>query len=664
MALHWQMSFRSLRTDELYTVKIYDDSYNGSVVQLTGADVPFETQEDYDGDMFQPVRTQSGYLRIVDDGNLNWRSIIPQTDTSRPVQLTDSNNNVLWQGFLQAQNFGANLFTSPQIHEFPLQCSLTITSIYKVDYLQTEMQNFAYLLEEILTNIPQMCRPYNIYVQGGSDAQAWLMKKIDWQNFVNIKSDGTTEANKTLYECLESLCRFWGWTARTQGQNLYLTCVDDATEPRFLHLDLTALHSLAVGIEAGTDGGTLETVTFGNDIYASDNNTDFQERGPSKAVVSSDGNTADSDVIKAFPNSVLKTMFAGTIYTENYEDSNISASFTGDIRYFNSYIIIGDCVSSNASFNVMHLYETGTGLSLSKTIADYSVIRIKPTYAQGVSLVQFKTVYEHNFYVAPISGFSYGGLTIFGTVIRQGKEYEYANNRGVGKSTIHMRVGIGKTRNSALWYNGNGSWTSTMNEFAVRIGNTGDYKREQMYGCRTNDTRLQGFLYVDILGSDDMEHLSDTGFIDRFDLVNFRVEFHRNVHAGISSVFDDYERNNSQDYDAFNGTMVDQEWSSSNIFATDKDMEFGYGVLSNPDGTPFTGHSYGGTTMQPEQHLANRVVNYWSTSKRMLSCELRADLAPALTPMNKGTIDGTTLYPVSISRNWRDDIVKVDFMQI
>ena len=110
--------------------------------------------------------------------------------------------------------------------------------------------------------------------------------------------------------------------------------------------------------------------------------------------------------------------------------------------------------------------------------------------------------------------------------------------------------------------------------------------------------------------------------------------------------------------------MVDQEWSVKNSFATDKDFNFGYAVLSNPDGTLFTGHNYGGTITQPEQHLANRVVEYWSKSKRRLSCELIANVAPDITPLVKGTIDGTMMYPISISRDWRDDVVRVVLMEL
>ena len=68
MAIHWKIPFMSLRTGTVYTVNIFDDAYSGAGVTLKGAAEPFVTEENDDDDIFMPVRTQSGYLRIVDDG--------------------------------------------------------------------------------------------------------------------------------------------------------------------------------------------------------------------------------------------------------------------------------------------------------------------------------------------------------------------------------------------------------------------------------------------------------------------------------------------------------------------------------------------------------------------------------------------------------------------
>ena len=86
MAVRWKIPFKTLRSNELLTVNIYDSTFSGEAMVLMGAAEPFETQEEGGDDLFTPVRLQSGYLRIVDDGfaadgvtAFNWRDFIRRT---------------------------------------------------------------------------------------------------------------------------------------------------------------------------------------------------------------------------------------------------------------------------------------------------------------------------------------------------------------------------------------------------------------------------------------------------------------------------------------------------------------------------------------------------------------------------------------------------------
>ena len=239
-------------------------------------------------------------------------------------------------------------------------------------------------------------------------------------------------------------------------------------------------------------------------------------------------------------------------------------------------------------------------------------------------------------------------------VLRMGERYEYPDG-----SKIYFRVGIGKSRNSALWYSGSG-WTSTPTDFPVQVG--GSITRDQKWACRTNNPNLHGRLFVDILGSNDMWHppFTDSGaFYDRFDLVNFNMEFKRSVHAGISAVFDLYERKSSHEYVSSDEDMIEETWDTDTIFASDNDFVFGYGILMNLEGTPFTGNSD-----RPEQHLADRIINYWQTSRRKIVCELLKPSVVDLSPRVVGRIDGTLVYPISVSHNWRDDVIDVVFFEL
>ena len=68
--IFWKIKFKSLRAGTDYCVNIYKDGTlpSGYPLTLKGGAQPFTTQEDDSDDMFTPIRTQTGYLRIVDDG--------------------------------------------------------------------------------------------------------------------------------------------------------------------------------------------------------------------------------------------------------------------------------------------------------------------------------------------------------------------------------------------------------------------------------------------------------------------------------------------------------------------------------------------------------------------------------------------------------------------
>ena len=66
----YRVPFQSF-TGTQYMVYIYEQTA-GELMTLTGSDNPFETQEDQSDDIFTPIRSQTGYLRVIDEtgGNL------------------------------------------------------------------------------------------------------------------------------------------------------------------------------------------------------------------------------------------------------------------------------------------------------------------------------------------------------------------------------------------------------------------------------------------------------------------------------------------------------------------------------------------------------------------------------------------------------------------
>lgn len=660
MAIHWQVKFRSLRTNTLYTVNIYDADYTGSApVQLTGADNPFETQEDDNDDLFTPVRTQSGYLRIVDtgednDGNpFNWREFIPTTDIDRPVTLTNEQGTVVWKGFMQAQNFGARLYDIPQEREFPLQCPLTVTSCTDVDITQTQIQNFAYLLKKVIDSIPSVCRPTFCIVQGGAKAREWLMKRIDWQNFVTEDDDGNLEPKYDLLQCLTEMCHFWGWTARMSLQTLYLVSPDDNNLSDFLTLEYAELEAMSYG---ASDVGSISTgfvpAGFGSDIFASVDNADFQMRGPNKAVVTANGGSTDGNVLTTYPTKVLNEMYdLGFV-----SSGGIGYDYTKDMSVINHHFLSGNC-AANASFNVLRLRGT---LRAPREEALIPVIRIKQDYSGNV-LAALETNIWH--------GYSGGYLYLTCGIYKNGEKIEdYQKYIHAGNKQMRMRLGIGATRNTAKWWNG-ANWVDNETTFIALIGGkdgmiftTNDSGRF-IVGPRIptsgwNTTYiLYGKIFVEFLGSQDQ---TLTG---GFDIASFNIQFVRTPNF---RSYKDPERKGEQKYTATGEDITHNKYETETIFTSYIYIKFGFGAVLNEDFSYYHPDIIDGimTGYSPEQHLADRIINYWQISRRKIDCDLLADKIIMLTPLVVGTIDGTRVYPLSVSHNWRDEVERVVFIEL
>ena len=676
MAVHWQVKFKSLRAGTDYTVSIYDSDYTGQPVQLMGAAEPFVTEEDSDEDMFTPIRTQPGYLRIVDDGTFNWKDIVPATDTARPVVLSsesEQRTNILWQGFLQAQNFSGELYAGPQVREFPVQCPLAALSAIQAPTNQVDIKNFAYLLRYLFQQMAAQMpiqSPFTTYVfQGGADARKWLQRLFDWQNFINISDEGVT-AKYTLYQILEDVCRFWGWTCRIYRSTIIFTCADDtATEPNALVLTSAQLDTIANDITGTSTAGTVETmysIKEVGDIFASMDVEDNVERGVSRAEVKADCNRSD-DLITFAPESVRKLMeSSGYTWVQDGGDEMVGYFTTNELTSFSSQFLTG-LGGQYGGFARRQIYSTADAANAS--ICD--CILVKHSYNDN-GMVLLETNRERIF--------SGGSLRFSGTIYK-GAEL-YSPDRPEWRNFI-MRLGIGSSYETAKWFyfdmndNYKPKWTTSLNSFRVNCNFNACYTNVFLhpagdYPAIPVDENMYGKVFVEIMGSNRLFSIGD-----EFQIANFKVEYSRNVTAlGQRTRTIKVDRQNTRQYVATNTNKCDAKWNADCIFASDNNMEYGFGLLMNPqDGSTDQGKfmqtvGYGSGTGRPEQHLANRAANYWENSRRVISMPLMSTglcgdiVAGEISPRNNLKLDGTTGHPISISHNWRDDITIVTILEV
>ncbi len=678
----------SLRAHTVYTVNVGGGA--GAAVPLKGGAQPFTTQESDDDDPFCPIRTQSGYLRIVDDGrdaNGNaleanwWKDLIPQTGTSRPVTLSHSEGGqtiVDWQGFLQAQTFSGSLYGDPQEREFPVQCVLSSLSKYDIPTNETALRNFAYLLRLFITSSGITVN--NIIVQGGADAQQWMLAMVDWRNFMNTGKQTYTSKYK-FYEILEDICRFWGWTCRTWRQNIYLTCADDTAEQSYLTLTMAQLETMAGGTAAGTVTSSIPSVTLSGDIFASTQNDDIQVRGYSKATVKADANK-NTTIFEFAPESVEDSLEEGG-YTWVSEDGNYIGYFTTpEINGFTSNSLIGGS-SGNGAYARRQLFSDEdkdaeanvVDVMLFKDWANVNYLSsTNPnSWALGTPHISLSTVFQ--------TAFSSGAIKISGT------PYDGSQSKGNDgmNRVILASIGIGQSKATAKWLRIIGSspnftseWSSTKSLAVISTGwspswffgwlafRVGPYDFLPVIGDKipvADD--LYGYLYIDIYGTLGVEgnRITTDG---KFQLANLKVEYTREKIEVSSNGYRKVtrERNSTKEYKAENQNANQDKWNADCIFASDNDMEYGYGLMLKGNGEYLKTAPFGGVQEIPEQHLANRVAAYGATSKRQFMLEVRQNAISQITPINKVSFESTSCQPVSIGHDWRDDVVQLKMIEL
>ena len=145
-----------------------------------------------------------------------------------------------------------------------------------------------------------------------------------------------------------------------------------------------------------------------------------------------------------------------------------------------------------------------------------------------------------------------------------------------------------------------------------------------------------------------------------------------NLEIGFARVGEDDEINNKS-YTA-NGGVFPDETTIDTIFTTDKTQvvsggktihcELGYGMLFGSAGVVDTITFGDGTQKKPEQHYADVIATFMSSSKRVLTLNLKTSSIGALVgPLHTVTHDSHTFIPISASHSWRDDVTTLKLVQ-
>ena len=711
--VQYTIDFVTLRKEEPLRIEIY--GAGGSARALHGAATPIITEEDNNPDIFIPVRTQSGYISIVDTGQaqdgiaFDWHTLLPSYATERPVVLKNSSTGtVYWKGFIQNQQ------PENAIYELPVESSYAIYDILgALDFVEfnTDINtvttnayiNFAYLIKRIMDMLPSEVRPANYYFQGDNYVKQHLLSKVNPMLFCEVSDtveageDGTIGYEQTLqqlrskYRCrevLEEICKFWGWSCRTYNGDLYFVrdvapgTYHGTDHAKYLKVTPAQLAQLAAGTSAGTSEDNPATYTYNGSELVSTENSLTDKKPIGYVAVRADAGPY-KELLKLFPERPrmaiashvkwngganefppLRISQTAGQYNRYWVDSHmylctIGTNYPGDIFGFRS-----EAEKWGTGDKYTYTYVAGAMFGNPGAGKQMKLMSRWPFNFQDCRLSMKATFFKED-----------------GTEVKE--TYDDTDVFGnIGKGYADIVLAFVASNGTTYYWNGD-SFQLASTSFSAYVGGSDGYiypkSAQKMIDSAQNYYRPRKYITFESLTNS--FNIAPVGRIEIYfndvwltsgstltggmgDLV---VEVER---TQIPSVYDSVKEENT--YVPVNGPRhslpLEDDWSEDTIFASDDCNQFGIGTVLNPDNTPMVKPQMDkdprrdeDINMHPEAWVAAMVYEFGRVSRKILCTEMNRGAASveAITPRRRMSYLYADWLPFSISHYWRDDIKKI-----
>ena len=674
----YTQNFKSLG-GTLYTVNV-DGVTMSSQPPL--AAVPIETSEDTEEDIFKPVRTQTGYLRMISMDMATWRSFIPSGATSEPVTLTktvDQVSEIVWQGYVQTRTYGMSYPATYEEIELPLICPLGALDALDYDISgPDDIVTIGTLLNHIFGKLSGLT--FYIYFHEGTylHIPTLLNYKVIWRNLLSSNA-GVLSQRFSCLGLIEELCKFFGWSCRVHGQGIYFTSITDSYQnTKFLKYSVAGLLAPTTGYEQVS----MSSLTITDAQFLNKNLAEQFIQGVKKVTVNSELNAYDSIVAIPYKDIYNKYKYNTPSSSENWrqkEDTRNRQQAYILQRGVENYSDEDVAITTYAEYQTDNSEYRNEQCFGRLVIYDESIEEDKVSYG-------WNTIFEimHGFYygnrhnntplftIASKRSFVLGKGVLYITSNRcDYQNTELANFISVSggfRATCVLRIGTNST-NYKYW-NGT-SWTTTGSTFQLYFtpGGIKDVNAN-VAGAEYNGTgipvssTLSGNLYFAI---NDVAVGTVTPMViynGYYPLINFEIGFVR--------AYED-EDVNGMSYSAHGGQFP-SEYTVDTIFSTDKKRvvgtkvircQLGYGLIFS-DTNVLETIIYGNSNYyKPEQRTANLIAAYGSTTRRVLTFDLNTKLiGNDVGPTYRASLNSQSFYPVAVGHSWRDDITTLTLMEL
>ena len=663
----YTQNFKSLK-GTTYTVSVYNVT-----ASLPLAANPIDTQEDDEKDMFKPVRTQSGYIRMVNTDNVSWKQFIPDGVLAKPVTLT-SGGVVVWKGYVQTGTYGMTYPALYEEFELPLICPLAALDSLEVDAHPQNISQTAtigQLLGFIFGKLNDNTLTFNFHAGSGTSVQTWLNYNILWSNLLD--NDGNVR-----FSCLgllQEICKFFGWSCRIQGNDVYFTSIaDSAMNTKFLRCSSLS-DSNRTWSEVSMS--SLDFAQLQGNPFADTNQTEEFIPGIKSATINSELNPYSvvselpmSEYMKAYKyNPDILTYFPTWWtdgYTAAYAKRLTSETFQGnDVTMITNTIVPIGSQPSQAIYGRSMIIDTNTNQddirNWTTAIECYRGFgaaerTIYPTQTNPLFSIETDKVFLIT-----------GGVLYIKTNIPS-----MAGNLANKTFKTKCMLRVGDENGGYKWWGGtNNGWVNNATIFDIDCTAGGGFNNTHQngqpdyegYGIPV-DSVLKGKIYFAIF---DMTRISVSSILP-LDF-NAYIIF-TGLTIGLARQNEDTEAND-QNYTATGGAFPDKV-DLDTAFCSDKTKtisgkscksQLGYGMIFNSEG-PVDEIPYGSSNEKPEQHYADVIAGYGAHVKRVMTLDVITTTVGNVGPKYKCAFDGNNFSPVSVNHRWCDDVTTLKMMEV
>ena len=294
MAIHWRCDFKGIN-ETLYSINIYDATYSGTPVELTGAAGVFETIESSDKDIHRAVRLTTGTIRLVNTNGID--AIIPPTPKARFVTLTHEENSttvVDWQGYIQQSQFTQQWTATPYIVELPVISALSILSGYQMqkDEIDPRARIAEYFRQALAATggtYSKIVFPAEIGMSTDGPWDAFWRFGLLERNWFTYRNENVLNPDETRFEgdtwldMMDSILEAFGYTMYEHGTTIYI--VTRETNAHYLQIDASALATLANNGTVTETEVSATTINLQNEQIGGNHSTIDMVPALRKAVV-------------------------------------------------------------------------------------------------------------------------------------------------------------------------------------------------------------------------------------------------------------------------------------------------------------------------------------------------------------------------------------------